>query len=297
MRFWKLQAIGNDFALLHADEIGGYDGSGLAVVLCERRFGIGADGLLVLGRDGDRDLRLTMFNPDGSEDFCGNGLRCAAWHAKLQGWVEGTFRIEHGGRSVPAAVFADETIEVEIGMASSAPSDVPIDRTSELFDAPLTALMPGERPATADWRLSSISTGSTHTVIATPELPDDELFFRYGPLLEHHSLFPERTSVIWMKETGDSRVSIRIWERGAGETLGCGTGSAAAASVYLRTKGTGGTVEVVSKGGAVQVGMEAWHGPIRLRSRAEQTYTGQLAPEVISTLSQETAASPPAFLR
>jgi len=274
--FWKVESIGNDFVLFHEEDILACAGNDpetfirqLTISASERRFGIGSDGVLIIARDGN-DLRLRMFNPDGTEDFCGNGLRCAAVHATKQGWVGEQFVIHHHGIDVPTRVCGEGCIETQLATASYAPEVVPVnfrENPGDTFDRnPLWQGM--------NIDASSLSTGSTHTIVWQGSLPEDEEFFHLGPLIENDAQFPERTSVIWAVETAPMKLQIRIWERGAGETLGCGTGASAAAVDYLRRQNIGGSVEVTSKGGSVQISAPSWDAPLLVRGVAEELFVG-----------------------
>lgn len=278
--FWKVESVGNDFVLVHEDDARRLSGQAyegflnrLAIQASERRFGIGSDGLLVVGPAG-HDLNLRMFNPDGTEDFCGNGLRCAAVHATRQGWVGESFIIHHHGQAVPAQVCGEGCVETRLGVASYAPDQVPVhfrDEPDKTFDR--RSEWPG-----LDASFSSLSTGSTHTIVWAGALPDDDDFSRLGPLIEDDQQFPERTSVIWTREIAPMRLEIRIWERGACETLGCGTGASAAAVDYLRRQNIGGSVEVTSKGGTLQISAPSWDAPLLVRGIAKEIYRGTLVP-------------------
>lgn len=266
--FWKLQAIGNDFPLFHTSDLEGIDLSQLAIKAANRQFGIGGDGILVMRPLGEDRAELRMFNPDGTEDFCGNGLRIAARHAFDQGWVGPKFTLIHRNHDVPSEVRPDGKILTTIGTASYEPSIVPIDRSSELFND-LIATLSGK-----EFRGSSLSTGSTHTVIPVETLPTDKEIAAWGPELEYLPIFPDRTSIIFTQELQPMELQIRIWERGVGETLGCGTGSSAAAADYLRRRQGTGTVRVINPGGDIQVTMEAWNKPITIQGEASEVYRG-----------------------
>ena len=293
--FWKLQSIGNDFPLVHLDDLGALlervaretreaspppeaecfvlpdaaatdlDGllARLAVAMADRRFGVGGDGLLAAAKTGEGRVRLRMFNPDGTEDFCGNGLRVAAVHARAQGWVGETFTIDHLGRAVPVEIGGGE-VETRLGGASYLPADVPL-RGPELFRAAL----PGGRIG------SSLTTGSTHTVVWVDELPEDEAFFAESPALENHGTFPDRTSVMWTRLVGPDHLRLRIWERGVGETQGCGTGSTAAAVDYLRGEGRAGRVRVDNPGGTIHVSWDPAANVTEVEGTAEYVYSGE----------------------
>lgn len=274
--FWKVESVGNDFVLVHQGDVdarAGVDVEGylrkLAISASERRFGVGSDGLLVIGRAG-KDLRLRMFNPDGTEDFCGNGLRCAAVHATAQGWVGEEFVIHHHGIDVPTKVCGEGCIETQLATASYKPEEVPV----RFNESPEQTFRRKPLWSGLDLDASSLTTGSTHTIVWVDQLPGDDEFFHLGPRIENDAQFPERTSVIWAHPSSPMRLEIRIWERGAGETLGCGTGASAAAVDYLRRQNTGGSVEVVSKGGSVRVSAPSWDAPLLVRGTAKELFRG-----------------------
>ncbi len=269
LKFWKVQSIGNHFPLILTSEFSG-DLSSLAVKMCRDHFGVGGDGLLAVGIDG-ADLVLRMFNPDGTEDFCGNGLRCAARFAFDQGLVGAGFNIQHLGRNVPVTV-EGSLIKTGIGTASYDPKDVPTIIAGELFDETIFA------GRDADWSVvlsgSALSTGSTHVVLPVGSLPYDDGFRAISSRLEVDPRFPERTSVIWAARDGEA-LKIRIWERGVGETLGCGTGSSAAAVDWMRRRKRGGRIEVKNPGGTVWVSADTWSSPITLEGEATTVFQGE----------------------
>jgi len=269
IEFTKVESIGNDFVLVDADAFpSDRDLRAFVVGACARRLGIGSDGLLALRKGpGPGELDLRMFNPDGTEDFCGNGLRCAARYAVDRGWVGGEFVIHHLGRDVEVSTACD-LVSTTIGVATFEPTHVPLAASKELFDGCLDV-------AGETLTVSALSTGSTHTVIFVDALPSDARFLALSPLIENHELFPQRTSVIWTQHVGDLSLRLRIWERAVGETLGCGSGSSAAAAVLARKLGRGGTVQVESRGGTVRVSMEDWRSPITVAGTARVVYTGE----------------------
>ncbi len=291
--FWKVESIGNDFVLVHLDDVETARGQDptdkfledLAIRVSRRRFGIGSDGLLAIAREADGQLLLRMFNPDGTEDFCGNGIRCGLDHALRQHWVgPDMMRMTHLGRSVTGIAIelrekqaAEEgsispkaryLVEFELPPASYSPADVPINRDKEAFDAPLF-LIDGK-----EYSGSVLSTGTAHTILPVDKLPDDEEFFRASPQVECHSIFPERTSVMWTHELDADKIELRIWERGVGETKGCGSGATAAAIDYLRRQTRGGSVEVLSPGGSLVITADSWTSPPKVSGIAAERFTG-----------------------
>lgn len=266
--FTKVESIGNDFVLLEDGVVPKERMPEFARHVSRRRFSVGSDGLLVIGRRGD-ELTLRMFNPDGSEDFCGNGLRCAAFYAFQRRWIEGQTVIHHLGEAVPATILADGSVRTVLEPASFHPERVPHLADHELFEAKLDV----EGAAITG---NAVTTGSTHFVVMLNEFPSDEEFEAVSSAVEVHPLFPERTSVVWAVPEPAERLRIRIWERGAGETLGCGTGSAAAAVVFARYRGVGGAIRVVNPGGAVLVELSEWDQPITITGQAKVVYDGEV---------------------
>lgn len=281
IRFWKVQAIGNDFPLVHLEDVAALAAAtgasvdflltSLAIQMSDRKFGVGGDGILALGKE-ENDLRLRMFNPDGSEDFCGNGIRCAVWHAHEIGWVGNHVTVRHLDRSISCEVEGGR-IRTQIGEASYDPEKVPTTGIGEIFNGNVWSGMDSGMPLSLPG--SALTTGSTHVVIPTYALPDDDSFKSVSPKIEVDSKFPQKASVIWSQEIEPMKLRIRIWERAVGETLGCGTGSAAAAVDYLRRKGKGGNVEVQNPGGVLSVSMDNWSAPITIEGTAEQVFSGE----------------------
>lgn len=241
--FTKMQAVGNDFVVVEeAAWPPGADWSAWAITLCDRKFGIGADGLIIVSPSEVADVRMRFFNPDGTEDMCGNGLRCVIQYGHVHrllnrqsGFVETISGLRRFEGPIRARTIDD--ISVMMGEPEFAPEKLPMRVSGEqVLDYPLSV---GDRTIP----VSVVNTGSTHAVVFVESLPDDAEFFALSPQIENHPLFPERTSVIWTSITGEwttrhgpNTLSIRIWERGAGETLGCGTGACAAAVAAIATK-------------------------------------------------------------
>ena len=256
-----MQGVGNDFVVLDAAALPpNADLTRLAVTLCDRHFGVGADGLLLVGQEAPgAAFFMRMFNPDGTEDMCGNGLRCAGLWAHREEWVtvDTPFDVttKEGSRRMRlTSVSEDGTsgqLSAVMGKPKWGPSEIPFgdDRLEQVLDYPLSV-------AGETYPVTALNTGSTHTVIFSAVPPDEETFQRVSPLIETHPLFPARTSVLWATPDGPHRYQVRIWERGVGETLGCGTGaSAVGAAALLQKQGSG--ITVVSRGGELII---QWSG-------------------------------------
>ncbi len=273
LAFTKMEAAGNDLILLDERPRTRADPGGLARRLCDRHFGVGSDGLLVIETGEDGLPLMRMFNPDGTEDFCGNGLRCAAaWlfdrgEAHHENLLIRTPRGVHRARVCPSGPAAF-SVDMEILRPLFRPRDIPMIASGEgVLRYPLEVA--GER-----WAVSCVNTGTTHTALFAEREPGEEVFARVSPLIERHPAFPERTSVLWCRPEGRERVHVRVWERGVGETLACGSGACAAVvlgrCLGLLERGA----EVVMRGGRMFV---RWPEPgvVRLAGQARIVYSGQ----------------------
>jgi len=279
-----MQGVGNDFVVLDAASLPeDADLAILAIRLCERHFGVGADGLLVAGRDApSAAFSMRMFNPDGTEDMCGNGLRCAGLWAHRAGWVKRDESFDVATKEGPKAMRLLEVAEdgraarlrVGMGLPKFAPAEIPFCGGSGwVIGYPLSV-------GDVTYHITAMNTGSTHSVIFGLVPPDELTFQRVSPLIELHPLFPERTTVLWATPQGDSTIAVRIWERGVGETLGCGTGACAvgvAAQLY-HTAGMGDVrspVKVMSKGGTLEIDWAGEGYPVNMSGPAEFVFDGE----------------------
>ncbi|HLV79047.1 MAG TPA: diaminopimelate epimerase [Chthonomonadaceae bacterium] len=278
--FVKMQGVGNDFVLLDGRELGERDWPALAVAMCARRTGIGADGLLVIAPSSQADLRMRMFNPDGSPDICGNGLRCVSRYAVERGLVrQDSLRIEtlvdvRSAQIHRHASAAVSSVTVDMGRPAFDPPRIPMNVSLDrVLDFPLKV------ESDLILTITALSTGSTHAVTFVDALPDDGLFFSLSPKVEQHPLFPERTSLMWCRmerpSRSFSRIDMRIWERGAGETWGCGTGACAAAVAALAHgyAEAGEPVIVASRGGELLIRWREGED-IRMTGPAEFVFEG-----------------------
>jgi diaminopimelate epimerase len=268
IRFVKMQGIGNHFVVVDGRGQRERDWQSLAPQLCAHRFGVGADGLLVLTASNANDATMLMFNPDGSEDFCGNGLRCVARLVAGERDADLTLDTHAGPRK--ARVRFDSggscSITVDMGQPSFVPEDVPA-LVVDTIDYPLAV-------EGRDLRLTTLSTGTAHTIIFCDSLPEDEEFLRLSPCLELHPIFPERTSVMWTTVESRTRLRLRIWERGVGETWGCGSGACAAAAAAIRQGLVDSPVTVASRGGELTIAWVPGHD-LEMTGPSEYVYSAE----------------------
>lgn len=250
--FVKMEAIGNHFVLLNGLRMPDMNWSSLAIKMCAHHFGIGADGLLVILPSKCADLRMRMFNPDGSEDSCGNGLRCASIYAYANGLCtnnEMTIEARDGIRQIDIIHSQDGNIvsRVNMGKPSLRAADIPSSMDlNEIIDYPL--LVDGET-----YLITCVTVGSPHAFI---EAPIEEFWDRVPPIsskIENHPLFPERISVDWYAVTGPDEIKMHTWERAVGPTLGCGTGACSAIVVANIHGYVGERAKVTSPGGSLLI--------------------------------------------
>ena len=273
--FKKMQGVGNDFIVIDARDGIQADWTEVAVRMCRRHFGIGSDGLLVIGDEAGADARMDMFNPDGTRDFCGNGLRCVARYVadrlSLDGPTELRIATMAGTRwSRVTYGPSGATVTVDMGEPRFDPASIPmaVDAPDAVdYELPLSE---------GKLKVTALSTGTAHAVTFVDTLPDDATFLKVSDKVEMHPLFPERTSVMWVRKESDSRLAMRIWERGAGETLGCGTGACAAAVAARRKGMVGRTVTVVTRGGELTITWDEGQS-VLMTGPAEYVFEGSFA--------------------
>jgi diaminopimelate epimerase len=289
--FSKYQGLGNDFLILDgrlAATASGDFGLTPAAVrqLCDRRFGVGGDGvILALPPQQGGELRMRIFNADGSEpEMCGNGIRCLArFLADSDGDGPGRrWQVETlAGRIVPQ-LMEDSAIEVDMGPPVLEPSQVPTTLASGPHGLPEGELeVEGQRLTVA-----AAGMGNPHVVIPVADLAAVDLE-RLGPALEHHPAFPARTNVHFVQVLAPDHLVMRVWERGAGPTLACGTG-ACATLVACRLLGLSeATARVDLPGGALQIHWGGLGSPVLMRGPAEPVFDAVVAPSLLEGLLVE----------
>ncbi len=228
MKFSKMHGLGNDFIVFSGmDEDPDRDYADLARLLCDRRLGVGADGMIVAATSTTAAVRMRFYNADGSEaGMCGNGIRCFAKYVYEQGIVsQGSFPIE-----TLAGIMRPElnrsggkvgSVKVNMGQPGLERSQIPmVGPAGRVIDEPLAM-------DDLTFNVTSLLMGVPHTIIFTEDIDQVDLH-TLGPRLERHPSFPKRTNVNWVQVINDHELKVRTWERGAGSTLACGTGSCAA---------------------------------------------------------------------
>ena len=277
--FTKMQGCGNDYVYINGftEHVPQEQKSELAIRLSDRHFGVGSDGVIFINPSSLADFEMEMYNADGSRaEMCGNGMRCVAKYVYDHAMVTRTsFTIESFGsvRSVSLTVENGlaSRISIDMGAPILTAAEIPVS-TAYLTSDPDGRII--RQPVTvgdAVLPVTCVSMGNPHAVIFTD--PDDVL--RYGPALECHPAFPRRVNAEFVRIDDRSNVHMRVYERGTGETLACGTGCCATAVACILCGLTDDTVNVHLLGGILQVTWDRAENRITLTGPAVEVFTGE----------------------
>ena len=273
IEFSKMQGLGNDFMVFNAPpaSAGGLDSDKLRA-LANRHTGIGFDQALMLEAPRDERSRVfyRVFNSDGSEvEQCGNGARCIAalLYARQPGLGRELTMGSRGG-SIRALVREDGLVSVAMGVPNFDPDALPMRAAGRALRYPLS--IAGE-----DIEFGAVSMGNPHIVLRVADV-DTAPVAVWGPLLEHHTIFPRRTNVGFMQVVDRGRIRLRVFERGAGETLACGTGICAAVAVGRHQDLLDAEVTVSLRGGEAKVSWPGAGEPLWLTGPATAVFTGSI---------------------
>ena len=281
LRFTKMQGAGNDFVMLngiaqHLDLT-----AEQVRRLADRRFGVGADQILLVERPQapEVDFRYRIFNSDGGEvEQCGNGARCFVKFVRDEGLTDkSAIRVETLGGLIAPRLESTGEVTVDMGPPDFDPAAVPFDTTG------LTSTKIGDDdvwPLAIHGRelsVSVLSMGNPHAVQFVADVSDAHVT-KDGPVIEHHARFPERANAGFAHALDRHRVQLRVWERGAGETLACGTGACAAAVVGIRRGLIDSPVAVDTRGGRLTIAWDAsaLRASVILTGPATKVYEGEI---------------------
>jgi diaminopimelate epimerase len=261
--------LGNDFLVVDDRNPMPLEWAALARRLCDRHTGVGADGILLIQSSTVADLRMRLFNADGSEaEMCGNGIRCVARLAADEGWAGSRMTWETGAGPVVTELHGD-LVTVDMGSPRFHPGDVPVEASGDaVVDEQVEAA--GHR-----LRMTCLSMGNPHCVIRVDDV-DRFPVGEVGPALERHPRFPRRTNVEFVQILSRTRVRQRTWERGVGETNACGTGACATAVALRRLKLVDSSVDVELRGGRLAITWDS-AGRVLMTGPAVEVFRGEMA--------------------
>ena len=284
MKFSKLQATGNDFILVDARTME-REWSKLAQAMCDRHFGVGADGLILAQNSTIADLKMRIFNSDGSEaEVSGNGLRCFAKYAierdligKMssragQGNRSLTIETLSGVRKAKAYISGNKVnrAEINMGLPKFQPEQIPVKikvDVTPILDYPL--VIDGKKLT-----LSLLSMGNPHAVSFLSRPIAEFPLAKIGPKVERHPMFPQRTNFEVARVLGRGKMEAKVWERGVGETLACGSGASAIAVAAQLLDYVDRQVDIILEGGTLTVSWDRV-GEVLLSGLVEEVFTGK----------------------
>ena len=279
MKFVKMHGAGNDYIYIDCFRQAVEDPENLAREISDRHFGIGGDGLILIEPSKHADVRMRIFNADGSEaEMCGNGVRCVAKYAFDHGLVDRTeITIETGAGVLPLIMYPNhrdhiDKVRVNMGPPRLRRADLPMTGPpdEQVIDMGLTVL-------DRTFQITCVSMGNPHCVIYVDDL-DNFPVRRYGYAIENHDLFPRRINVEFVEIISRDEVRQRTWERGAGETLACGTGSSAVTVAGVLTGRTNGRLLNHLTGGDLEM---EWDGrnDVFMTGPAVEVFSGEYVPK------------------
>jgi diaminopimelate epimerase len=271
LSFTKMQGVGNDFIVFDAPADARLPDAATFRKLADRRTGIGFDQALVLQppRRPGTDVFYRIFNADGSEvEQCGNGARCIARLVSNRRANTGGLKMDSLGGLVNARIRDDGLVSVDMGVPNFDPKSLPFvaDREEDLY--PINVL--GQH-----FEIGAVSMGNPHAVLRVPSVasaPVDSV----GPAMENHPRFPKRANIGFMEVVDSGQIRLRVFERGVGETLACGTGACGAVAVGRRLGLLGSSVQVDLPGGRLTVEWEGLNKPLWLTGPAEKVFEGKI---------------------
>ena len=278
MKFTKMHGAGNDYVYVDGFREQVADPATLAVQVSDRHFGIGGDGLIMILPSTVADVRMRMFNADGSEaEMCGNGIRCVAKYAYDHGLVDRLeISVETGNGVLPLRLFADnsgrvERVRVNMGMPKLTRGELPMLGPADEQAVNLPLSLDGR-----EFAITCVSMGNPHCVIFVEDVAQFPVH-EIGSLIECHTWFPRRTNVEFVQIVSPFEVIQRTWERGSGETLACGTGASAVTVAGVLTGRTERKIINHLRGGDLEMEWLA-EGPVLMTGPAVEVFSGEFDP-------------------
>ena len=274
MKFTKMHGIGNDYIYVNCFEEVVTEPERLAIVMSRPHFGCGADGLILIEPSDTADFGMRIFNSDGSEaGMCGNGIRCVGKYVYERGMTdktELTIATKGGYKQIQLQLEDGKVsrVKVDMGTPELNPKLIPVDLPGEIVLRHRLQIM-GQT-----WFITCVNMGNPHAVlfVRDPEVIDLPTI---GSMIEHHPLFPRRTNVEFVRVIDRGILQMRVWERGAGETLACGTGACASLVAAVLTGLSDRTVQMKLSGGNLQLQWDAADNHVYQTGPASFVYDGE----------------------
>lgn len=283
MKFTKMHGCGNDYVYVNCMEKMLEDPDQVSRFVSDRHFGVGSDGLILICPSDQADFRMAMYNADGSEgEMCGNGIRCVAKYVYDYGLTDQTsisVETKGGIKYLDLTVKEEKVSLVKVNMGSPIlkPSLIPIRSEKEQFV---------DEPVTVDgkvYRMTGVSMGNPHVVTFVDDTASLNLE-KIGPSFENHELFPNRINTEFVQVLSRHEINMRVWERGSGETLACGTGTCASAVACVLNGKTDEHLTVHLLGGDLEIFYDRANDTVWMTGPASVVFDGELSEESIKKI-------------
>lgn len=275
MKFTKMQGLGNDYVYVNCFEEKIEHPSEVAIKVSNRNFGIGSDGLIMINPSKVADCEMEMYNADGSRsEMCGNGIRCVGKYVYDYGLTDKT---SISVDTLAGIKYLDFTIEdgkvklvkVDMGSPELHPEKIPVVAAGNMvIDEPI--MVDGQA-----YRMTCVSMGNPHAVVYIDDVKGLDIA-KVGPKFEHHERFPKRVNTEFVRVLDRQTVEMRVWERGSGETLACGTGACAVAVACILNGLTEDKVTVKLLGGDLQIEWDRANNKVYMTGPAEVSFDGEI---------------------
>ena len=268
--FTKMHGCGNDYVYVDCFRNPlPHDPSGLSRKISDRHCGVGGDGLILIFPSDKADARMRIFNADGSEaEMCGNGIRCVAKYVYDHGLIRKPIISVETGRGI---------LTLELEAAGGLVEQVRVDMGEPILEAPrIPTTLPGNPPINVplhDFRVTCVSMGNPHCIIFTKQITDGQVG-TIGPMLEADPAFPRRTNVEFVEVNRPDDITMRVWERGSGETMACGTGACAVAVAGVLTGRTQRRIVAHLRGGDLQLQWSESDNHVYMTGPATEVFSG-----------------------
>ncbi len=271
LKFTKMQGLGNDFVVLDGITQSVKLDAAQLKQLADRHFGVGCDQILIVERPGhdDVDFRYRIFNADGGEvEQCGNGARCFVRFVRDRGLTaKRALRVETRGGIIEPRIEDDGQVTVDMGTPRFEPAEIP-------FVGGAAAILHALEVEGASVSVGVVSMGNPHAVQVVVSV-DDAPVLTQGPHIERHFRFPNGVNAGYMQVIDRANIRLRVWERGTGETLACGTGACAAVVVGIRLGLLDSPVGVATRGGMLTIAWDGGQSPVFMTGPAESVFEGE----------------------
>lgn len=280
IKFTKMQGLGNDFIITEFEKVKQYNMKIFSKFVCDRHFGIGADGLILFSNSKVADFKMRIFNNDGTEaEMCGNGIRCLAkylYEREYTNKEEITIETLAGIKSVKLIMENNNIMAIRINMGKPqiSANKLPIYLPQKYYQANnMCKIM--FKAADKDLEGIFLSVGNPHTVIKVKNVKKMQLS-KYGKIIENYKFFPQKTNVEFVEKIDDKNIRVRVWERGVGETLACGTGAVASAYAMFKEKEISNDVKVELDGGNLRIYIDTESEEAYMEGLAINVFEGEI---------------------